>query len=185
MTGTNAVEQTNAGTTESTGNLRAFMVGVEDIFAAQDEAQAVLLANTILQAQPPFKLDEVEPVKGVMLDQLWRGHDHRPLTLRERVQALTEPGYLGSIQAVDNNKYDSEIYWMWGSFIFLLALTWILIFPVISYALVFVGLGPFIPPVFVSLSSTPWLFASLAAAVIWTVISFVTGRAYDRSRMYL
>jgi hypothetical protein len=78
--------------------LLAFWVGDDDIYAAEDEAQAVTLANAI--AGPgTYSLDDVAPVSADTLDDRLRDEEGRlAWTLRGLLMDQTEPGYLAGYE---------------------------------------------------------------------------------------
>lgn len=78
--------------------LNAYWVGGDDIFAAQDEAQALALANALSQA-PTYVLDDVMPVSAEVLDERLADDTGRlAWTLRGLLVSQTEPGYLAGYQ---------------------------------------------------------------------------------------
>lgn len=78
--------------------LLAFWVGDDDIYAAEDEAQAVALANAI--AGPgTYTVDDVAPVSADTLDDRLRAEDGRlAWTLRGLLLDQKEPGYLAGYE---------------------------------------------------------------------------------------
>lgn len=74
--------------------LLAFWVGDDDIYAAEDEAQAVALANAI--AGPGiYSVDDVAPVSADTLDsRLCDDSGRLAWTLRGLLLDQKEPGYL-------------------------------------------------------------------------------------------
>jgi hypothetical protein len=78
--------------------LLAFWVGDDDIYAAEDEAQAVALANAI--AGPgTYTVDDVVPVSADTLDDRLRDEDGRLVwTLRGLLLDQKEPGYLAGYE---------------------------------------------------------------------------------------
>lgn len=78
--------------------LLAFWVGDDDIYAAEDEAQAVALANAI--AGPgTYTVDDVAPVSADTLDGRLRDEDGcLAWTLRGLLLDQTEPGYLAGYE---------------------------------------------------------------------------------------
>lgn len=78
--------------------LLAFWVGDDDIYAAEDEAQPVALANAI--AGPgAYSLDDVAPVGAGTLDDRLRDEAGRlAWTLRGLLMDQTEPGYLAGFE---------------------------------------------------------------------------------------
>lgn len=81
---------------ESTGALRAFWVSDYDVYAAQDEAQALAFANAMASPMRGYTLDDVMPVLDVTLDEPLTS-DTGPTTLR-RMLATAEPGYLAGYE---------------------------------------------------------------------------------------
>lgn len=78
--------------------LRAFWVGDDDIYAAEDEAQAVALANAI--AGPgTYSVDDAAPVSADTLDARLVDDDGKlAWTLRGLLRAQAEPGYLAGYE---------------------------------------------------------------------------------------
>lgn len=78
--------------------LLAFWVGDDDIYAAEDETQAVRLANAI--AGPgTYTVDDVAPVSADTLDGRLRDEEGRlAWTLRGLLLDQTEPGYLAGYE---------------------------------------------------------------------------------------
>ena len=78
--------------------LLAFWVGDDDIYAAEDEAQALALAHAI--AGPgTYTLDDVEPVSADALDDRLRDDAGRlAWTLRGLLMDQNEPGYLAGYE---------------------------------------------------------------------------------------
>lgn len=78
--------------------LQAFWVGDCDLWAAEDEAQALQLANAI--AYPPsYTLDDVIPASAEVLDERLADEDGKLVwTLRGLLQAQAEPGYLAGTE---------------------------------------------------------------------------------------
>lgn len=78
--------------------LLAFWVGDDDIYAAEDEAQALALANAI--AGPgTYDLDDVMPVSADTLDDRLRDEAGRlAWTLRGLLLDQKEPGYLAGYE---------------------------------------------------------------------------------------
>lgn len=78
--------------------LLAFWVGDDDIYAAEDEAQAVALANAI--AGPgAYTLDDVAPVSAETLDDRLRDEAGRlAWTLRGLLMDQVVPGYLAGYE---------------------------------------------------------------------------------------
>lgn len=75
--------------------LLAFWVGDDDIYAAEDEAQALVLAHAI--AGPgAYTLDDVTPVSAATLDEPLTSDDG-PTTLRRLLTTAT-PGYLAGYE---------------------------------------------------------------------------------------
>ena len=78
--------------------LLAFWVGDDDIYAAEDEAQAVSLANAIA-GHGTYTLDDVAPVSAETLDDRLRDEAGRlAWTLRGLLMEQTEPGYLAGYE---------------------------------------------------------------------------------------
>ena len=78
--------------------LLAFWVGDDDIYAAEDEAQALALANAIA-AHVTYTLDDVTPVGAQMLDERLADETGRlAWTLRGLLMAQTEAGYLAGYE---------------------------------------------------------------------------------------
>ena len=78
--------------------LLAFWVGDDDIYAAEDEAQAVALANAIA-GHGAYTLDDVAPVSAETLDDRLRDEAGRLVwTLRGLLMEQTEPGYLAGYE---------------------------------------------------------------------------------------
>lgn len=77
--------------------LLAFWVGDYDMFAAEDEAQAMALANAI--AHSPYSLDDVMPVSADTLDERLADDSGKlAWTLRGLLMAQTEAGYLAGYE---------------------------------------------------------------------------------------
>lgn len=78
--------------------LLAFWVGDDDIYAAEDEAQAVMLANAV--AGPgTYTVDDVAPVSADTLNDRLRDDEGRlAWTLRGLLMEQTEPGYLAGYE---------------------------------------------------------------------------------------
>lgn len=78
--------------------LLAFWVADDDIYAAEDEAQALALANAI--AGPgAYTLDDVTPVSAEMLDDRLRDDSGRlAWTLRGLLMDQKAPGYLAGYE---------------------------------------------------------------------------------------
>lgn len=78
--------------------LLAFWVGDDDIYAAEDDAQALALANAI--AGPcTYTLDDVSPVSAETLDDRLRDDSGRlAWTLRGLLMDQKEPGYLAGYE---------------------------------------------------------------------------------------
>lgn len=75
--------------------LQAYWVGDCDLWAAEDEAQALALANAICDPASPYTLDDVTPAGADLLDERLADKDGKVVwTLRGLLQAQTEPGYL-------------------------------------------------------------------------------------------
>ncbi|MNP07706.1 hypothetical protein D3C76_997440 [compost metagenome] len=78
--------------------LSAFWVGDDDIYAAEDEAQALDLANAIAGASA-YTLDDVAPVSADTLDDRLCDEEGRlAWTLRGLLVSQTEPGYLAGYE---------------------------------------------------------------------------------------
>lgn len=78
--------------------LLAFWVGDDDIYAAEDEAQALALANAIA-AHVTYTLDDVTPVGAQMLDERLADDSGKlAWTLRGLLMAQTEAGYLAGYE---------------------------------------------------------------------------------------
>lgn len=78
--------------------LLAFWVGDDDMFAAEDEAQALALANALSGVQS-YTLDDVMPVSAETLDERLRDDSGRlAWTLRGFLHSQTEPGYLAGYE---------------------------------------------------------------------------------------
>ena len=78
--------------------LLAFWVGDDDIYAAEDEAQAVALANAIA-GHGAYTVDDVAPVSAETLDDRLRDEAGRlACTLRGLLLDQTEPGYLAGYE---------------------------------------------------------------------------------------
>lgn len=78
--------------------LLAFWVGDDDIYAAEDEAQALALANAIA-AHVTYTLDDVTPVGAQMLDERLADENGRlAWTLRGLLMDQKEPGYLAGYE---------------------------------------------------------------------------------------
>jgi len=78
--------------------LLAFWVGDDDIYAAEDEAQALALANAI--AGPgTYSVDDVAPVSADTLDARLADEAGRlAWTLRGLLMDQKEPGYLAGYE---------------------------------------------------------------------------------------
>lgn len=78
--------------------LLAFWVGDDDIFAAENEAQALALANALSHA-PAYTLDDVMRVSAEVLDDRLRDDSGRlAWTLRGLLGSQAEPGYLAGYE---------------------------------------------------------------------------------------
>ena len=78
--------------------LLAFWVGDDDIYAAEDEAQALLLANAIA-GHRTYTLDDVAAVSADTLDDRLRDDSGRlAWTLRGLLMDQKEPGYLAGYE---------------------------------------------------------------------------------------
>lgn len=74
--------------------LQAYWVGEHDLWAAEDDAQALQLANG-QSGTGPYTLDEVMLASGDFLDARLADEDGKlAWTVRGLLQAQTEPGYL-------------------------------------------------------------------------------------------
>lgn len=79
--------------------LQAYWVGDCDLWAAENEAQAVTLANAIAADPACYTLDDVSPAGPDVLDvRLASEEGKEAWTLRGLLQAQTEPGYLAGIE---------------------------------------------------------------------------------------
>lgn len=78
--------------------LQAYWVGDDDIYAAEDEAQALTLANAIA-GHGTYTLDDVAPVSAETLDDRLRDEEGRlAWTLRGLLMDQAEPGYLAGYE---------------------------------------------------------------------------------------
>lgn len=78
--------------------LLAFWVGDDDIYAAEDEAQALKLA-TAIAGPGAYTLDDVAPVSAETLDSRLLDDDGRlAWTLRGLLMDTQEPGYLAGYE---------------------------------------------------------------------------------------
>lgn len=78
--------------------LQAFWVGDDDIYAAEDEAQALRLAAAIA-GPDAYTLDDVAPVSAETLDSKLRDDEGRVAwTLRGLLLDTREPGYLAGYE---------------------------------------------------------------------------------------
>lgn len=78
--------------------LMAFWVADDDIYAAEDEAQALALANAIA-GPDAYTLDDVTPVSAETLDDRLRDDSGRlAWTLRGLLMDQKEPGYLAGYE---------------------------------------------------------------------------------------
>lgn len=78
--------------------LLAFWVGDDDIYAAEDEAQALALANAIA-GHGTYTLGDVVPVSADALDDRLRDDSGRlAWTLRGLLMDQKEPGYLAGYE---------------------------------------------------------------------------------------
>lgn len=85
--------------TEQAKPLQAYWVGDCDLWAAEDEAQAVALANAIAADPASYTLDDVCPAGPDVLDVRLASDEGKEVwTLRGLLQAQTEPGYLAGIE---------------------------------------------------------------------------------------
>lgn len=79
--------------------LQAYWVGDCDLWAAEDEAQALALANAIAADPACYTLDDVAPASADVLDVRLADEDGKVAwTLRGLLQAQAEPGYLAGIE---------------------------------------------------------------------------------------
>lgn len=79
--------------------LRAYWVGDCDLWAAEDEAQALALANAICDPSSLYTLDDVMPAGSDVLDVRLADESGKVAwTLRGMLQAQAEPGYLAGIE---------------------------------------------------------------------------------------
>ena len=84
--------------TEQAKPLQAYWVGDCDLWAAEDEAQAVELANAIADGAG-YTLEDVAPAGADVLDVRLADEDGKlAWTLRALLQAQTAPGYLAGIE---------------------------------------------------------------------------------------
>lgn len=86
---------TTAAMRDLTRPLLAFWVGDYDIFAAEDDAKALMLANAIA-GQGTYILDDVVLVTFATLDEPLQSDDG-PTTLRQMLVSA-EPGYLAGYE---------------------------------------------------------------------------------------
>lgn len=77
--------------------LLAFWVGDDDMYAAEDEAQAVRLANAIA-GPDTYTLDDVAPVSSDTLDESVLDGECQVTTLRAVLLAASEAGYLAGYE---------------------------------------------------------------------------------------
>lgn len=85
--------------TEPCKTLQAYWVGDCDLWAAEDEAQALALANGIAADSACYTLDDVSPAGAEVLGVRLADEDGKlAWTLRGLLQAQTEPGYLAGIE---------------------------------------------------------------------------------------
>lgn len=78
--------------------LLAFWVGDDDMYAAEDEAQALALANAIAGSNA-YTLDDVMPVSAETLDERLRDDSGRlAWTLRGLLMDQKAPGYLAGYE---------------------------------------------------------------------------------------
>jgi hypothetical protein len=77
--------------------LLAFWVGDYDMYAAEDEAQALVLANAIAHGAP-YTLDDVTPVSSDTLDESVLDGDCRVTSMRAVLLATSEAGYLAGYE---------------------------------------------------------------------------------------
>lgn len=78
------------------GTLKAYWVGDYDVYAAQDEAQALAFANALATPMHGYALEDVMPVLDVTLDEPLTG-DAGPTTLRQML-FTAERGYLAGYE---------------------------------------------------------------------------------------
>lgn len=79
--------------------LQAYWVGDCDLWAAEDEAQALALANGIATDPACYTLEDVTPASADVLDVRLADEDGKlAWTLRGLLQAQTAPGYLAGIE---------------------------------------------------------------------------------------
>lgn len=79
--------------------LQAYWVGDCDLWAAEDEEQALALANAIAADPACYTLDDVMLAGPSVLDVRLADEDGKlAWTLRGLLQAQTEPGYLAGIE---------------------------------------------------------------------------------------
>lgn len=85
--------------TEPVKPLQAYWVGDCDLWAAEDEDQALALANAIAADPACYTLDDVMLAGPSVLDVRLADEDGKVAwTLRGLLQAQTEPGYLAGIE---------------------------------------------------------------------------------------
>ncbi|MBC8984086.1 hypothetical protein IAI52_27955 [Pseudomonas lurida] len=78
--------------------LLAFWVGDDDMYAAEDEAQALALANAIAGPNA-YTLDDVAPASAETLDERLRDDSGRlAWTLRGLLMDQKAPGYLAGYE---------------------------------------------------------------------------------------
>lgn len=78
--------------------LLAFWVGDDDMYAAEDEAQALALASAIA-GSVAYTLDDVSPVSAETLDDRLRDDEGRlAWTLRGLLMDAKQPGYLAGYE---------------------------------------------------------------------------------------
>jgi hypothetical protein len=78
--------------------LLAWWVGDYDVFAAEDEGQALALANAFGPGLEPFTPDDVCEVSAAELDEPRTDPAGNPWTLRALLLKQTEPGYLAGYE---------------------------------------------------------------------------------------
>lgn len=76
--------------------LRAYWVADYDVYAAQDETQALAFANSLAAPMHGYTLEDVTPVLDVTLDEPLASGDG-PTTLRQML-VTAEPGYLAGYE---------------------------------------------------------------------------------------
>ncbi|SEC62053.1 hypothetical protein [Pseudomonas costantinii] len=76
--------------------LKAYWVADYDVYAAQDEAQALAFANALAAPMHGYSLEDVTPVLDATLDEPLTS-DNGPATLRQML-VTAEPGYLAGYE---------------------------------------------------------------------------------------